>query len=496
MVNRLSFMSNVQSLLFPLIELAIGSKFWSLYRQGRAYDCTADSSRSDIQHGNAQRLLRHAIQNVPLWRDRFLADQSTWLDRPQSEMPNLFLDLPVTSKADIRTGFPEKVTSDGAREHWRFGNSAGTVDRVTVVSDFEKRDYLRATNLRISNAIVGNPLGSRIVEIPPDACNVVCALRDEGPLELKTFVLWALKKGILFKRETRPDLRGRLERSWIVRQDTLEPLAAKAFDDLIPQLDLQLERIAAARPNILRGLPLYLLWLAERATQKNLKFPTLKAILPYGGLMSEAMAARVSAAMGAPFYDFYGTSEIGAIALQHPGEDGMRVFDDLVLVEVVDNQNRPLPPGQPGRILVTDFHNYAMPLIRYSIEDWGCWLSDDLSTTDPFQLCRNARLKVLGRHVETTRLPSGRLVSARDIMNTLFEDDAILNACVEGRQAGQFTLKYAAGSEIKAATVKNLQSLLEVTDLLRVRPVSYLRPEISGKYQIFKAAMSSDYASD
>jgi phenylacetate-CoA ligase len=40
-------------------------------------------------------------------------------------------------------------------------------------------------------------------------------------------------------------------------------------------------------------------------------------------------------------------------------------------VEIVDDTDTPVPTGSEGRILVTNLHNYAMPLIRYDIGDIG-----------------------------------------------------------------------------------------------------------------------------
>ena len=216
MVKYASIIAKSQSAFISFVERAIGTKSWSLYCQSSHFQALNDAARKGLQHRMARQLLLHAANNVPLWRDRLANQTSILEERLQKDVRQLFNELPITTKADLRAGFPERVTSDGVRDQWRYGSSAGTVDRITVISDFHKRDYLRATNLRLIDAIVGHPLGARIVEIPPDACNAVCALRDEGPLELRPFVFWAMKKGVLFKRETRPDLRGRIERSWIV----------------------------------------------------------------------------------------------------------------------------------------------------------------------------------------------------------------------------------------------------------------------------------------
>ena len=465
--------------LMPLAERLAGTRFWSFYKKS-----TKDSLVHDARIEALCRLLAHAAQTVPIWNER-LASLGDNLDC--SKLKEHWASLPLLTKADLREGFPDRVTSKTRQSQWRYGSSAGTVDRVTVVSDFMKRDYVRATGLRMVNLVLGDPLAARIVEIPPDACNVVCGLRDEGPLELLPFVRWAFKKGILLKRQTLPDLRGRIERSWFIRQDTLEPLAPSAWASLVPQLDAHLDRIQALQPNIVRGLPLFMLWLAERALERSLRFPTLKAVMPYGGLTSQSLAARIEKGFGVPFIDYYGTSEVGGIGIgQAEAATGLRIFHDLVLIEVLDDTNRPLPPGKTGKIVITDFHNYAMPLIRYEIGDVGKWVLDSqhasASSEDQWTLNRCARLEVQGRRVESCQLESGRVVTARETMDAIFADSSVQNACVEyHRRTGRVTLT-ASGSEVQQTTLEGLKQLFESETPVQLRLVGYLRPEPSGKY--------------
>ncbi len=313
-------------------------------------------------------------------------------------------------------------------------------------------------------------------------------------------MFWSLRKRILFKRETLPDIRGRIERSLIIRQDTLEPLAPNSFQELIPQLDTHLDRIQKLRPNILRGLPLFLLWLAERASQRELAFPTIKAIMPYGGLMGDAMADRISAAFSAPFIDFYGTSEFGGIAMDREACEmvntklpysverrSVKVFDELMLVEILDEHNQPLGPGRIGKVVVTDYFNYAMPLIRYEIGDYGTWLSENKDCEDPFELSREARLQIVGRASEMHRLADGRWVTARQMMNVLYADPAILNACVEYyAKRNTFTVTTSGIGEVDPLTLQKLGELLEASSPIAHRRTAYLRPESSGKYCVYK----------
>lgn len=64
----------------------------------------------------------------------------------------------------------------------------------------------------------------------------------------------------------------------------------------------------------------------------------------------------------------YGSREVGPATWEGP--DGkMYICDFFDVIEVVDEQNRPVKPGEEGKVLVTTLHNFAMPLIRYDIGD-------------------------------------------------------------------------------------------------------------------------------
>jgi len=75
-------------------------------------------------------------------------------------------------------------------------------------------------------------------------------------------------------------------------------------------------------------------------------------------------------------YNHYGAMEVRAIATECSEHHGLHIAAENVIVEVVDERGMPLPAGQEGKILVTNLHNYAMPLIRYEIGDLGV-LSDE-----------------------------------------------------------------------------------------------------------------------
>ena len=49
--------------------------------------------------------------------------------------------------------------------------------------------------------------------------------------------------------------------------------------------------------------------------------------------------------------------------------DGLHVFTEFVVCEIVDEDGNPFEPGRPGLIAGTSLHNMGMPLIRYTFND-------------------------------------------------------------------------------------------------------------------------------
>jgi phenylacetate-CoA ligase len=73
----------------------------------------------------------------------------------------------------------------------------------------------------------------------------------------------------------------------------------------------------------------------------------------------------------------YSAQEIGYLALQcpdrgpAPGDERYHVQAERVLVEVLADDGTPCGPGEIGRVVVTDLHNFASPLVRYDIGDYA-----------------------------------------------------------------------------------------------------------------------------
>jgi phenylacetate-CoA ligase len=90
-----------------------------------------------------------------------------------------------------------------------------------------------------------------------------------------------------------------------------------------------------------------------------------------GETVSAALRARVQATLGVPIADTYSSQELGTIAIQAAGSELYHVMAENYIVEVLDENGLACAEGEVGRLVVTDLHNYAMPLIRYETGDYA-----------------------------------------------------------------------------------------------------------------------------
>jgi phenylacetate-CoA ligase len=109
-----------------------------------------------------------------------------------------------------------------------------------------------------------------------------------------------------------------------------------------------------------------------------------------------------------------------------------QVEEHSVLLEIVDADGHPLPPGKEGEIVITTLNNRAMPLIRYRTGDKGFWVNMEwpaptfklVSTRQPQYLRSSAGVAVnivrFAKLFQALNLKQYRLNQADDGSITVF----------------------------------------------------------------------------
>lgn len=158
----------------------------------------------------------------------------------------------------------------------------------------------------------------------------------------------------------------------------------------------------AWQPEILEGYTSILGVLADEQLAGRLRVRP-RMVGAGGETMTPEIRRRMREAWGDDPYDYYGTVEGGTHAVECREGRRMHVMDDELIMEVVDEENRPVPAGEWGtRVLITTLWRTTMPLIRYAITDEVRMASDACVCGRPFGVMAEIR----GRTSRLLRLPS------------------------------------------------------------------------------------------
>jgi phenylacetate-coenzyme A ligase PaaK-like adenylate-forming protein len=129
------------------------------------------------------------------------------------------------------------------------------------------------------------------------------------------------------------------------------------------------EHLNAYQPEAIATYPTILRLLAEEQLEGRLHIGP-QILVTSSEVLSDETRQRAEDAWGIPVKNAYASTEAGMMATDSPDLCGLHVWEDTLILEVVDENNRPVPPGVPGyRVLVTNLWNRVQPLIRYELAD-------------------------------------------------------------------------------------------------------------------------------
>lgn len=87
-------------------------------------------------------------------------------------------------------------------------------------------------------------------------------------------------------------------------------------------------------------------------------------------VLTPQMRKNIEKVWGEIVFNEYASTETATIAAEDMGHHGMHLFEDLLIVENVDEHNKPVSDGKYGdKLLVTTLFSRTQPLIRYEISD-------------------------------------------------------------------------------------------------------------------------------
>ena len=185
--------------------------------------------------------------------------------------------------------------------------------------------------------------------------------------------------------------------------------------------------------------------------------PTLKCCIVTSEMLFDDDKILLEKQFGVSVVNEYGASELDLIAFQNP-EGEWQVNSETLFVEILDEENKVLPNGKEGRIVITSLYNKAHPFIRYDIGDVG--ILDEKST-----LKKPILKKLIGRTNDVAVLPSGKKspgLTFYYVTKSIIEDDGnVKEFVIKQTKIDTFNIEYISELKLTENQILNIEKAIE-----------------------------------
>ncbi len=245
------------------------------------------------------------------------------------------------------------------------------------------------------------------------------------------------------------------------------------------------EKIKSSGAKIIRGYPLTnfeLVWNLKKTGYNDIKFTHAFFV---GHALSLGIREFFKEEFNCETYLYYASEETGVLAAECERHDGMHIYEESFIIEILGWRGRPVPDGTRGKIVITSLLNEVMPLIRYDIGDIGMIIPEQCR-------CRRTsrRIIVEGRKEDMLLRSDGQSIYpgiVRDILDEYFyaferyqviqtAKDMLLLRVVPAEKFSQENLRKAR-NEFQECVGNSMKIIYEVVDEIPPLP--------SGKFRYF-----------
>ncbi|MDA0228738.1 MAG: phenylacetate--CoA ligase family protein [Proteobacteria bacterium] len=333
--------SAMAGLAWPAIPESSGNIILSLLFQLEQSQWWTPEKLRAQQYRQAAELLRHARDNVPYYRESLKGIDWQSGDPLDGE---IWRRVPLLRREDIQTGDGRALISTrypkghGAAQKVSTSGSSGKP--VTVLSNAMASMFWNVITLR-------DFLWRRV-----DLNAKVAVIRfDENRLA-------QYPDGLVFDY-------------WLKSVQPFFATGACAMLDISTPVDKQVEWLTRQEAAYLITYPSNLEALLLFCREQKLQLSTLSQVQTVSEVLHPRVRALCQEVWGFDVDDMYTCQEMGYIALQCPDHAHYHVQSENLIVEILDADGNPCAPGEAGRVVLSDLHNFAMPLIRYDIGDFA-----------------------------------------------------------------------------------------------------------------------------
>ena len=172
------------------------------------------------------------------------------------------------------------------------------------------------------------------------------------------------------------------------------------------EINRQIEMLINLKPDIIQGYGSVLNLLSVKIIENNISIKKPRLLFTDSELLMPDMRVNIEKAFGTKVIDVYGTFETDNIAYECSKHEGYHTAIDSVIMEFL-RDNKPVKTGEEGEIVVTILNNFAMPFIRYNLNDIGSHINKSCSCGRTFPLMN----QIKGRSSDYMLAKDGRKFS-------------------------------------------------------------------------------------
>jgi phenylacetate-CoA ligase len=254
------------------------------------------------------------------------------------------------------------------------------------------------------------------------------------------------------------------------------------FLEASTDFDKLTDRLCELEPLHIFSYPEFLEEIIKELERSGRTFPSLKKVFTGSEVLDDPVRQHARDVLGVEIADSYGTTE-GFIAWECPS-GRYHGNAEHMMMEIVDDDDRQVAPGQMGRVVVTTLENHLMPLVRYEIGDYAiasngrCGCGRTLPTIE----------RVIGRGINLFRLRNGRLLSPWDMVEVVRRYREFRQFQLVQEELDRYVINFAAAgaiaNKIKAEIRLEFARILGLEVTVSYQRVAEVPRTSSGKYMI------------
>jgi phenylacetate-CoA ligase len=157
------------------------------------------------------------------------------------------------------------------------------------------------------------------------------------------------------------------------------------------------------RPDYLIGYAAAHFSLARMIEEAGLSVHSPRVVLTSSEKLTDEMRETLSRVYRCPVFDGYSGVEACCLASECE-HHRLHVSPDVGVLELVDDQGRPVGPGEEGQVIATGLLNFDQPLVRYRTGDLAVWSDEPCPCGRAMPVLR----ELVGRLDDTVVGPDGR----------------------------------------------------------------------------------------